>query len=618
MAEGMSGIACVCDPSNRGRWMTAFESAGAGRLGIRVIFPGSGSFVPEPGRWLVFLDTCPIGIESILSRFPIGDSTVATGLLRSAPPGFLPSGLPMFAADRIRALPPFISGRWFRAIASAAAQGHIGRLAALTLRFGPAEHESSQDPDSPAARAALVVSGLTGRRIRFNASRSGASGSPALATRLEGSIDGIDVPVSFEINPAPAPLVVEVVGVSGRIIAVLDGSGADVILESGSGRDTIFHGRLNPFDDAASAIVAGLSRNSTSFFPLSTVNSALDSLAAMSGAAFSTSLPGIRTGNMRTDFIANDFTSSDDVSTGSGTIRELKVFVSDACNLNCPFCFSRSPEKAAPSVDSFRSVFKDAVAAGYDSALLSGGEPTLNPDLRDIVVAARNAGMRFVGIETNAILLDTQGAAAELASAGLDRALVSFHSMDPETLVALTGSRTSLPRAIGGIRALLDAGIQVNINCVTTALNYRELPEITTFLSGLRPAISQMVLSFMAGLGSATDHPELYPRVSDAAPFLRRAIEIASSSGIDAVIPGQCGLPQCVLPDKLDRFCNQQLATASPSWTAPALEGKVFAASCTECRVRRWCYGVWKVYADRHGLEEFRPITSTGVSGSAP
>lgn len=616
MAEQIVGIACICESSNRDRWRAAFESSGAGHAGIEVLFPALGSSGPVSEKWLVYVDSFPCGLDSFLCDISRGGSIVVAGLLRSAPPDFLTAGLPFIGPGRIRTLPGFIAGRWFRAIGTTAARGRIGRLLSFDLDFGPADSGLSQDPDSPAARAVLTACGLTGKPILFKADSSGTPDSRTDAILINGVIDGIEVPVSFRIHQDPAPLQVKINGTAGSILVDLADSVVNVVLDSESGLEKLFSGRLDPLCDAASAMVAAISRNQASFFGLTTVNAALESLTALHAAS-----AGPDASRSPVFFSANDFTTANAASDARSPLRELKVFVSDACNLDCPFCFSRTPARAAPTAESFGPVFRAAVASGYDSTLLSGGEPTLNPELIDIVKSARDAGMRYVGIETNAILLDDPGLASRLVAAGLDRALVSFHSLDSDTLLRLTGSRSSLPRTIGGMQALLEAGVIVNVNCVTTELNYRELPQIAAFLTTLRPRINQIVFSFMAGLGSAVNHPELYPRVLDAAPFLRSAIDIAASVGIDAVIPGQCGLPQCVIPDRLDRFCNQQLAAASPDWLAPSIEGKIFSESCRKCAVRRWCYGVWSVYARKYGLDEFAPVqaaTWTDASDNVP
>ena len=312
------------------------------------------------------------------------------------------------------------------------------------------------------------------------------------------------------------------------------------------------------------------------------------------------------------DFQANSFVSTNTPGSADGTekaLRELKVFVADDCNLNCPFCFSRTPELPAATVNQFRQLFLQAAETGYERVLLSGGEPTLNPDLVKIVRAAADAGMKSVGLETNAILLERPGFARDLSSAGLSIALVSLHSLDQDTLTAMTGGKGTLPRILSGIQHLLEEpDVTVNINIVTTALNYRQLPDMARFLSSTGRKVEQVVISFMAGLGGAASHPELYPPISDAAPLMATAIDILKQAGIDAVIPGQCGVPQCILPDNLDSFSNQRVAAAMPEWRAPHLEDKIFARSCDRCAARPWCYGVWKVYADRYGTDEFKPM----------
>jgi 7-carboxy-7-deazaguanine synthase len=72
------------------------------------------------------------------------------------------------------------------------------------------------------------------------------------------------------------------------------------------------------------------------------------------------------------------------------------------CNLSCPFCDTPQEDYQGMSVDDIVGQVKD------DWALLTGGEPTIRADLRFLVQALREIGIR-VALETNGTGLIPEG-----------------------------------------------------------------------------------------------------------------------------------------------------------------------------------------------------------------
>lgn len=108
----------------------------------------------------------------------------------------------------------------------------------------------------------------------------------------------------------------------------------------------------------------------------------------------------------------------------------LRVSVTDRCNLRCVYCLPESArfatEHAASSeVHTLMGLIHRAV--GVDKIRVTGGEPTLAPDLLDHVRAAR-AIAPTVGMTTNGVLLAPLLPA--LRDAGLNRLNISLDAVD--------------------------------------------------------------------------------------------------------------------------------------------------------------------------------------------
>src|SRR5258707_7643117 len=116
-------------------------------------------------------------------------------------------------------------------------------------------------------------------------------------------------------------------------------------------------------------------------------------------------------------------------------INYLRISVIDHCNLRCVYCmplrglsFIPSPELL--SAEEIEVVARAAVSVGFSKFRLTGGEPTLRPDIVEIVRRiAATPGVRDVAMTTNAILLPRL--AQPLVEAGLKRINIHVDSFDP-------------------------------------------------------------------------------------------------------------------------------------------------------------------------------------------
>ena len=85
------------------------------------------------------------------------------------------------------------------------------------------------------------------------------------------------------------------------------------------------------------------------------------------------------------------------------------------------------------TVDEIETVAEAAVSVGFRKFRLTGGEPTLRPDIVEIVERiAAMGGAQDVAMTTNAILLPRM--ARELKAAGLRRINIHVDTFNPERL----------------------------------------------------------------------------------------------------------------------------------------------------------------------------------------
>jgi len=123
-------------------------------------------------------------------------------------------------------------------------------------------------------------------------------------------------------------------------------------------------------------------------------------------------------------------------------LRNLRLSVTDRCNLRCEYCMPEDDYVWLPREDVLRfeeiSGLVDVfLSLGVDKIRLTGGEPLLRRDVPALVrMIAQKPGLKDLALTTNGILLADQIDA--LKAAGLGRITVSLDTLQPDRFVRLT------------------------------------------------------------------------------------------------------------------------------------------------------------------------------------
>jgi GTP 3',8-cyclase len=158
------------------------------------------------------------------------------------------------------------------------------------------------------------------------------------------------------------------------------------------------------------------------------------------------------------------------LDTFSRPLRNLRISVTDRCNMRCRYCMPEADYVWLPreSILSFEEIDRLAgifAGLGVRKIRLTGGEPLLRHNLSCLVsLLRRHRELEDLALTTNGILLARS--AAELKAAGLRRVTVSLDTLRPERLVAFARSARH-PEVLQGIAAALEAGFaSVKLNTV--------------------------------------------------------------------------------------------------------------------------------------------------------
>ena len=170
-------------------------------------------------------------------------------------------------------------------------------------------------------------------------------------------------------------------------------------------------------------------------------------------------------------------------------LRNLRVSVTDRCNLRCGYCMPEEEYVWLPREDilhfgeiaALADVFLDL---GVDKVRLTGGEPLLRRDLPRLVrMLAAKPRIRDLAMTTNGVLLAEHAPA--LKAAGLHRVTVSLDTLDPQRFARLT-SRPTHAQVLEGIASLSRAGFtETKLDTVVIrGVNDDELADLIEFARG--------------------------------------------------------------------------------------------------------------------------------------
>ncbi len=228
----------------------------------------------------------------------------------------------------------------------------------------------------------------------------------------------------------------------------------------------------------------------------------------------------------------------------SRPLRDLRISVTDRCNLRCPYCMPASvfgehhaflPKDELLSFEEITRLVTIFARAGVTKIRITGGEPLLRRDLPTLVAGiVVIPGIEDIALTTNGLKLPEQARA--LAEAGLRRVTVSLDSLDEAVLKEMSGRPVAPAAVLDGIRSAEDAGLRpIKINCVAVrGLNEAGIVDLARHFKG-----SGHVLRFIEFMDVGTLNDWNREQVVPAAEIVRRIDEVFPLEAVDPAYRGE-------------------------------------------------------------------------------
>ncbi len=284
------------------------------------------------------------------------------------------------------------------------------------------------------------------------------------------------------------------------------------------------------------------------------------------------------------------------------------------CNQFCGFC-SNPTSPYSHDFSSMKILVDDFVERGYFGVILTGGEPTLHPELPRIAEYARAQGLH-VRMITNGHRLAEPDFARAMAEAGLQLVHVSIYSVRPDVEARLRGVEGSLDRAFAALTNAHRHGIEVNVNCVINKLNADHLDDNIDYFVARHPYVRHFVWNNLdPSMGRAeVNQYQFTPRLADFEVSLHRAMTALARTGRSFRVEK---VPLCYMADfaeastetrkivkleeRIVHFLDDKQSIRQTEWD------HLYAPVCRVCSLRTICGGLFD-QGDGYSPDELHPV----------
>lgn len=291
------------------------------------------------------------------------------------------------------------------------------------------------------------------------------------------------------------------------------------------------------------------------------------------------------------------------------------IKVGYACNENCTFCHTADMRELNDSAERVAWKIERARRLGYSMAVLSGGEPTIRPELLTWARRVADLGLDL-GLVTNGLMLSYPHVVDELIErCRLRYVYMSIHGGEAKVHRSVVRADT-FQQAFGALTLLAGRVPDLTANCVVTTANVEHLRGLVDRLLPLPDLCLKFSMTQPKGAADRA-YDVLVPDVEVCAAAIKDAIE----HGLARTRPGGLrfahdGVPFCLLPgleDLYDDLKTHRFAAmieADEDDFVPVDDvAKIHTDKCLDCALRGACPGLYRGYHQARGDGALRPVT---------
>ena len=299
------------------------------------------------------------------------------------------------------------------------------------------------------------------------------------------------------------------------------------------------------------------------------------------------------------------------------------IKVGYGCNDHCSFCHTLDVRHVDAEAREVHQKIARAKALGHTMVVLSGGEPTIRPELLAWASHVAKLGMDF-GLVTNGRMLSYPALVEQLMERRLRYVYLSLHGGTAKIHNLMVRSE-AFTQTYGALDVLSGRGLDFTANCVITKHNVEHLVPLVDSVLGYDDLTLKFSMVEPKGGGSALFR-QLMPQVSHVAQRVQEAIDYGK-----AKVGGGPGprfrhgaIPLCLMQgyeDTFDDLKTHRFATmievGEPDFYPVDDLNKIQPVeTCRGCSLSGPCPGLYRGYHEAFGDDELHAVEPRPRSNS--
>lgn len=307
-------------------------------------------------------------------------------------------------------------------------------------------------------------------------------------------------------------------------------------------------------------------------------------------------------------------------------IKKTVIITGYNCNNRCLFCIDSNKRNVLQkSTKEIIYEMTEARKRGRTYLEIIGGEPTIRSDFIYLVKMSKKLGFKDIVMSTNGRMLAYKEYAKKLISAGITTIIFSIHGNNAKLHDYLTQTKGSFNQLLRGFKNLRELGFKnVGSNTTIVKQNYQSLPKIGNFIYKLGIRNAEFIFVDPSYGGAHNNFKKLVPRISDAAPYIQKCLDISKKKKLRhwhiRYVPLCYFLGYETQISELNEVRYFQTEHLAPDFKNYSVEssraniGRIRVDRCRDCVYFDYCEGIWKEYVAHYGDGELKPQHIKGAN----
>ena len=200
--------------------------------------------------------------------------------------------------------------------------------------------------------------------------------------------------------------------------------------------------------------------------------------------------------NEGSDRRCRDHKGGDNQCSNKG-IRHYRLEITNACNFRCPVCYANAnagggAEEYFIDLKTIEKIASALQREGVKGISLTGGEPTVHPQLEKIISIFTQAGIHTTILTNGIRIAQEPGYITRLRKHGLRRAYIQFDTLNPDVHQKIRGN-TLIEEKKKALRNCKEAKIKTSVIAVIIRDNLDETWALLDYMKSLVPWFGEII-----------------------------------------------------------------------------------------------------------------------------